>query len=98
MNRTDQTLQKLLAAAAKAPREPADAAPLGLETRVLANWRARATEDESGSLFAFLRHAVLGASLVLALSAAWTFAHRAAGTAGDEATLLNYAIQVSLNP
>jgi hypothetical protein len=98
MKPTDQTLQTLLAAAAKAPQEPAVAAPLGLETRVLANWRARATEDESSSLFAFFRHAVLGASLVLVLSAAWTFAHRTAGTTGDEATLLNYAIQVSLNP
>ncbi len=97
MKVTNPMLDKLFAAAAKAPRESADALPLDLETRVLAHWRAQATEDETSFLFAFFRHAVLGASLVLVLSAAWTFANRPGGMPGDEATLLNYAIQVSLN-
>ncbi len=91
-------LNKLLAAAANAPQEPAGAAPLGLETRVLANWRAGRVDDDSASLFAFFRHAALGASLVLVLSAAWTFTHRLAGPTDDEATLLDYAIQASVNP
>jgi hypothetical protein len=98
MKPTDQPLQRLLAAADKAPREPVGAVPLGLETRVLANWRAARADDESLSLLAFFRHAVLGASFVLVLSAAWTLTHHTAGAAGDEATLLDYAIQVSLNP
>ena len=44
----------------KAAPEAAIAPPLGLETRVLANWRAAGTDDESVTLFAFLRRAMLG--------------------------------------
>jgi hypothetical protein len=65
---------------------------------VLAQWRAAATDDESVSLFAFFRRATVGAGLVLVLSAAWSLTQPAAGAAGDEAALLNYDIQMSLNP
>ena len=94
----NEPLQRLLNAAAKAAPEAAVAPPLGLETRVLANWRAAGKDDESVSLFAFLRRATLGAGLVLVLSAAWSLADTSAGPAGDEAALLDYAIQTSLTP
>ena len=98
MKPSDQTFRRLLDAAAKAvPQAPAEP-PLGLETRVLAHWRAGNTDDESFSQFAFLRHATLGAGLVLALCAAWSFASAGGGAPGDEAALLNYDIQMSLNP
>jgi hypothetical protein len=35
---------------------------------------------------------------VLALCAVWSFAGAGAGSPGDEAALLNYDIQMSLNP
>ena len=98
MKPTDETLQRLLNAAAKAAPESADAPPLGLETRVLANWRAAGPEDESVSLFAFFRRAVLGAGLVLMLSAAWSLTRSGGNATGDEAALLDYDIQMSLNP
>jgi hypothetical protein len=98
MKPNDGMLQRLLKAAAKAAPEAVDAPPLGLETRVLANWRAAGTEDESVSLFAFFRRAVLGASLVLVLSAAWSLTQSGGNTSGDEAALLDYDIQMSLNP
>jgi hypothetical protein len=98
MKTTDQTLQRLLNAAAKAAPEAPDAPPLGLETRVLANWRATGTDDESVSLFAFLRRAVLGASLVLVLSAAWCLTQSGGNAIGDEAARLDYDIQTSLAP
>jgi len=94
----NETLQRLLNAAAKAAPEAAVAPPLGLETRVLANWRAVGTDDESISVFAFLRRATLGAGLVLVLCAAWSLTQTGAGAAGDEAALLNYDIQTSLTP
>jgi hypothetical protein len=96
MKPTDLTLQRLLKAAAKAVPDSAAAPPLGLETRVLANWRAAGTDDESVSLFAFLRRATLGAGLVLVLCAAWSLTRTGSGAAGDEAALLDYDIQTSL--
>ena len=98
MKPIDETLQELLNAAAKAAPEAAAAAPLGLETRVLAHWRAGGTDDESVSLFAFFRRAMLGASLVLVLSAAWSLSRSGGNGTGDEAALLDYDIQMSLNP
>lgn len=98
MKPTDKTLQRLLNAAAKAPSEIPIAPPLGLETRVLAQWRAATADDDSASLFAFFRHAVVGASLVLVLSAVWSLSQPTGGAAGDEAALLNYEIQKGLNP
>ncbi len=98
MKRTDDSMQRLLDAATKAPVEAPGAPPLGLETRVLAQWRAGAAEDDSASLFAFLRHAMVGASLVLVLSAVWSLSRPSSSLAGDEAALLNHAIQQTLNP
>jgi len=98
MKPSDEQLQRMLNDAAKAPVEVPGAPPLGLETRVLARWRAGKAEDDSASLFAFFRHAMVGASLVLALSAAWSLSRPSGGAAGDEAALLNYEIQQTLNP
>jgi len=98
MKATDETMQRLLNAAAKAPAEAPAAPTLGLETRVLACWRAGTADDDSASLFAFLRHALVGASLVLALSAVWSLSQPTGTAAGDEAALLNYEFQKGLNP
>ena len=98
MKPRDQTLHRLLNAAAKAAPAAAAVPPLGLETRVLGNWRAGSADDESVSLFAFFRRAMLGASLVLALSAVWSLTQSAGSATGDEAAVLDYNIQMSLNP
>ena len=55
-------------------------------------------DDESVSVFAFFRRAVLGASLVLVLSAAWSLTQSGGSATGDEAARLDYDIQMSLNP
>jgi hypothetical protein len=98
MKPTDETMQRLLNAAAKAPLEAPAAPPLGLETRLLAQWRAGAADDDAASLFAFFRHAMVGASLVLVLSAVWSLSQPTGSTAGDEAALLNYEFQQGLTP
>ena len=98
MKPTDQTLQRLLQAAAKAAPKAVDVPPLGLETRVLANWRAGSRDDESVSVFAFFRRAAVGAGLVLVLSAAWSLTQTGSGAIGDEGAVLDYDIQTSLTP
>ena len=99
MKLPDPRLQRLIEAAAKAPFAHVEVAPPGLESRVLANWRAGRGDDESASLFAVFRHAMVGASLVLVLSAAWSLSRPTSnGAVADEAVRLNYNIQMSLNP
>jgi hypothetical protein len=98
MKASDQSLGRLLAAAAKAPTQATDTPPLGLETRVLASWRASQEEAEPAFLFLFLRRAMAGATLVLVLSAAWSFTRPGISPAGQEAASLDYQIQMSLNP
>ncbi len=98
MKPTDRFLQRLLDAAAHAPPEPATVPPFGLETRILAQWRGAAAEDDTVSLFAFFRRAMFGASLVLVLCATWCFSRPTGSPIGDEAAVLDYDIQMSLSP
>ena len=98
MKPTNAILQRLLNAAAKSVPEKAEAPPLGLETRVLAQWRAAGQDDNSVSVFAFFRHAVVGAGLVLVLCAAWSLIQTGGSVTADEAARLDYNIQMSLNP
>ncbi len=98
MKTTDERLRRLLKAAAKASPEVPSEPPLGLETRVLAHWRAGGVDDDAVSVFAFFRRAVLGAGLVLVLCAAWSLLETGGSVTGDEAARLDYDIQMSLNP
>ena len=98
MKPTEEKLQRLLKAAAKAAPERLGAPPLGLETRVLARWRAEGAEEDDLPVFALFRRAALGAGLVLALCAAWSLTQPSGSVAGDEAAQLDYNIQMSLNP
>lgn len=98
MKANEASLRRLLAAAAKAPREAIGAPPFGLETRVLANLRAEQPEEEPAFLFLFLRRAMAGATAILLLSAAWSFTRPSPSVTGDEGAALDYQIQMSLNP
>ncbi len=98
MKPTDVRLERLFKAAAKAAPEAPGTPPFGLETRVLAEWRAAEGDDDAVSLFAFFHRAVLGAALVLVLCAAWSFTQTGGSVTGEEAVRLDYDIQMSLNP
>ena len=98
MSDSRDKLQRLLQAAAKAAPEAVSAPPLGLETRVLAQWRAAGVEEDEVTMFGFFRRAALGAGLVLVLCAAWSLTQTAGSATGDEAARLDYNIEMSLNP
>jgi hypothetical protein len=98
MTPIDEKLQRLLAAAAKTTPEADRVPPLGLETRVLAEWRAARSGDDSISVFVFFRRAMVGASLILVLCAAWSLSQPAGSVTSQDAAQLDYNIQMSLNP
>jgi hypothetical protein len=98
MRRSDQKLQRLLDAAAKARRGAADTAPPSLETRILAQWQSASAEDDLVLLCAFFRHALLGAVLALLLIAAWSFTRPHGDDVAGEAAIGTYEIQMGLNP
>ncbi|HVM46806.1 MAG TPA: hypothetical protein VMU04_02215 [Candidatus Acidoferrum sp.] len=100
MKTPEDSLQNLLALAARAPRPPEAAGepPFGLETRVLAGWRAAHEPDEPAFLFLFLRRAMIAASFILLLSLGWSVTQSGVSATGEDAAQLDYQIQMSLNP
>ena len=98
MKPLDQALHRLLAAAARAPVPAPGAAPRGLELRVLAQWRAAETDDDSALLALFLRRAMVWACAVLVSSAVWGLSRGPADWAAHELALDDYQMQLNLWP
>jgi hypothetical protein len=72
MNHLDQSLNRLLKAAASAPQEEDQTLPFALEARTLAGWRAGAAQMEQDLLAALFRRAMLCAGVVVLLSIGWS--------------------------
>ena len=98
MRLSDQRLQRLFDAAAKAPPEAVDPAPPSLETRVLAQWQTTPVEDEAVLIYAYFRRSTLGAVMVLALIAGWSLTQPRSEDEGDEVAIGTDEIQMGLNP
>lgn len=73
MNPLDRSLQKLLAAAARAPRELAEPAPFSLEAAVIAQLRTPAPEDEFARLVPLFRYAIVFGLAMMLFSGAWNY-------------------------
>jgi hypothetical protein len=93
-NHTDP-LEQLFRAAAQAPRAAAPEVPAGLENRVLAAWRASLTEDDSALLMAWLRRAVILASVLVLASAAWSLGSPSPVRASEEERAITSATSSS---
>ena len=98
MNRLYHSLQRLLKAAAQAPKAAPVTPPFALETRVLAQWRAAAGEDEFAFLTKLFRHAIVYASLVMLLSIGWNFLEKSKGATASTTALAEYAMTMKLPP
>ncbi|MCE0523955.1 MAG: hypothetical protein LV480_13685 [Methylacidiphilales bacterium] len=68
MNRADDQLNRLFQAAAQARSEPAPAPPYGLETRVMAAWRAGQPTENGFWDMALLLRGLIVAGLIMAIS------------------------------
>ena len=97
MNPVGDQLNRLLKAAAQAPRAETRAAMFALETRVIAGWRA-SSRDESGEMLLTLcrRAAVFACCLALA-SLAWNYLELK-GQAGDELAAAESSMRIGVNP
>jgi hypothetical protein len=70
MNKSHGDLQRLLKAAAAAPREWPPEAPFGLETRILACWGSSGGEPDSLLLLPLLQRGFVCACVMILLSVA----------------------------
>ena len=73
MNRSDQSLKKLLDAASRAQRELPESPPFAIEAAIIAQLRHPHQEDDLASLLRLFRHATIVAAVVVMLSGAWSF-------------------------
>lgn len=73
MKPVDRSLEKLLKAAARAPREPAGPPPFGLEAAVIAQLCNTGPEDEFARLVPLFRYAMVFGLVMVLLSGAWNY-------------------------
>ena len=95
MKPVDKQLDRLLKAAAAAPKPAPSAAVFALEARVLGNWRA-SMPDESGEFLVvwFRRAAICGCILAIA-SVAWTI--RGHATLGGGMAVADSAMRMGVD-
>ena len=94
----DEKLNRLLKAAAAAPKPQSGAAAFALEARVLARWRtARANDDDNEFLVAWFRRAAIFGCVLAVASLAWM--HEARNDLGGGAmAVADSAMQMGVEP
>jgi len=97
MNSINEQLQRLLQAAARAPRHLPDEAPLALQSKVLAHWRCGAADLPHLLVLPMLRRAAFCACLVMLLSLAFSYS-AILNPENDEAIMANSAVDLTLLP
>ena len=73
MKPVDRSLEKLLKAAARVPRETPEPPPFGLETAVIAHLCNTGPEDEFARLVPLFRYAMVFGLVMMLLSGAWNY-------------------------
>jgi len=90
MKESDQSLQKLLDAAAQARSELPETPPFAVEAAIIAQMRSSPRDDEFATLLWLFRRATIFAVLVMTLSGAWH--HFATKNSAGATALANYAM------
>jgi len=97
MKANDDSLDRLLRSAARAPESAPPALSPPLRRRILAEWRSQARDDEFAPILPMLRGAAIFAGILMIASATWKTVgdrHEAAGPL----PLVRYAISMQLPP
>ncbi len=71
MKQAQEELNRLLKAAAAAPKAPPGAARFGLEARVMGDWRGAAPVEGGEFLVAWFRRAAICGAMLAVASVAW---------------------------
>ena len=91
MKSQDNELNRLLKAAASAPRPNPGAARFTLEARVLGAWRASGAADNGEFLVSWFRRAAICGAVLAVASLAWTY-HAPENRAGGEGAVADSAM------
>jgi len=97
MNTPDGQLNRLLAAARRAPPRETEGMPPFLRTRILAHWRAAAAEEAVPSLALVFRCALGLAMVVMLASIAWSYNTLAQEPENDVA-IANFELRADVTP
>ena len=98
MNESEHDLNRLLRAAARAPRELPDGPSPGLERRILAQWRSRAGAVEEWFTHLPLYRRALVVACGLALVALAVCFHDLTGDSADEVDLVTAPLDMTSLP
>ena|SRR5579884_765275 len=97
MNPIDDKLNRLLKAAASAPKRQTGAAAFVLEARVLGRWRAMRPDDDGEFLLAWFRRAAITGCVLAIASLAWTYSTQPQ-TSGGAMAVADSAMQMGVEP
>ncbi len=97
--KTKDPLERLLQAAARAPKGAADTASFALEARVMATWRGARRAGNGETFVVWLRRATICACLLALMTLVWNY-HELTGAAkpGDELAVADAAMRVGVEP
>ena len=97
MNPPDDSLRRLLRAAARAPVPAPPVLPGALRSGILRQWSAMPMEDEVAFLLGMFRRAAICAGFIMALSVTWHYL-AVENDAGGPLPLAKYAITLQMPP
>src|SRR5690348_10929912 len=95
MNPANDPLDRLLKAAAGAPKPAAGAARFALESRVMSEWRGSDAAEGGEFILVWLRRAAIAACVLALASVAWDF-RQLADPAGDELAGADFAMRMGV--
>lgn len=97
MNPVDRCLNRLFKAASSAPKAPSGEATFALESRVMADWRARMNEEGGDFLLAWFRRAAICACILAVASLAWNY-QQLTGNGSDDWSGSETAMRIGVEP